>query len=81
MNLTTKQAKPTEQRRIEAMNKTTERTRARGRPSTMQQGKRVLVYLDEPSVIAARRLGGGNVSAGIRRALAEAERTGGKSAR
>lgn len=41
-----------------------------GRPSEMQHGKRVQVYLDADSLSAAERLGNGNVSAGIRAALA-----------
>jgi hypothetical protein len=40
-----------------------------GRPQTLANGKRVLVYLDSPTLAAAEALGGGNVSKGIRRAL------------
>lgn len=41
----------------------------KGRPATMQDGKRVNVYLDQPSLDRAADLGDGNVSAGIRKAL------------
>lgn len=41
-----------------------------GRPSTMTEGKRVLVYLDASSLATAEALGAGNISLGIRRALA-----------
>ena len=41
----------------------------RGRPDTMDAGRRVQVYLDAASLEAAKRLGDGNVSAGIRAAL------------
>lgn len=41
----------------------------RGRPDTMDAGRRVQVYLDAESLDAAKRLGAGNVSAGIRSAL------------
>jgi len=41
-----------------------------GRPSEMEGGKRVNVYLDAASLERAAILGGGNVSEGIRRALA-----------
>ena len=41
----------------------------RGRPDTMDAGRRVQVYLDAGSLEAAKRLGDGNVSAGIRAAL------------
>ena len=40
-----------------------------GRPSEMTGGKRVNVYLDAASIDAASRIGEGNVSAGIRRAV------------
>lgn len=40
-----------------------------GRPQEMTGGKRVNVYLDEESLAAASRLGDGNVSDGIRKAL------------
>ena len=40
-----------------------------GRPSEMEGGKAVKVYLDDESVAIAARLGSGNVSEGIRRAL------------
>lgn len=41
-----------------------------GRPPEMEGGKRVNVYLDAASLARASRLGDGNVSEGIRRALA-----------
>ncbi|WP_342051286.1 MULTISPECIES: hypothetical protein [unclassified Cupriavidus] len=41
-----------------------------GRPAEMEGGKRVNVYLDAQSLARAARLGDGNVSEGIRRALA-----------
>lgn len=41
-----------------------------GRPPEMEGGKRVNVYLDATSLARAARLGDGNVSEGIRRALA-----------
>lgn len=41
----------------------------RGRPALMANGKRVNVYLDAASLEKAARLGDGNVSEGIRRAL------------
>lgn len=40
-----------------------------GRPSEMTGGKRVNVYLDAASLKAAAKLGSGNVSEGIRKAL------------
>lgn len=40
-----------------------------GRPAEMQGGKRVNVYLDSKSIALALRLGDGNLSAGIRKAL------------
>jgi hypothetical protein len=43
-----------------------------GRPSEMEGGKRVNVYLDAASLDAASRLGNGNVSDGIRKALKHA---------
>jgi len=47
-----------------------------GRPAEMVGGKRVNVYLDQAALDAASRLGEGNVSDGIRRALRMAlERT------
>ena len=45
----------------------------RGRPDTMDAGRRTQVYLDAPSLATAERLGAGNVSAGIRAALDGAE--------
>lgn len=41
-----------------------------GRPAEMNEGKRVNVYLDAASLARASALGEGNVSEGIRRALA-----------
>lgn len=41
-----------------------------GRPALMEGGKRVQVYLDEASLAVAKRCGKGNVSEGIRLALA-----------
>lgn len=46
---------------------------AAGRPATMEGGKRVQVYLDAGSLTTAARMGGGNVSEGIRRALKQAD--------
>lgn len=43
--------------------------RAPGRPAEMKGGKRVNVYLDDASLARAAKLGDGNVSEGIRRAL------------
>lgn len=40
-----------------------------GRPSEMSGGKKVNTYLDAESVAIATRLGNGNVSEGIRKAL------------
>lgn len=40
-----------------------------GRPSEMEGGKRVQVYLDVESLAIATRLGKGNISEGIRNAL------------
>jgi len=40
-----------------------------GRPPEMAGGKAVKVYLDADSIAAAQRLGSGNVSEGIRKAL------------
>ncbi len=44
-------------------------TGGKGRPTEIQDGRRVNVYLDESSLIAASKIGDGNVSAGIRLAL------------
>lgn len=46
--------------------------KSRGRPDTMDGGRRVQVYLDAPSLATADRMGDGNMSAGIRAALASA---------
>ncbi|WP_028451851.1 hypothetical protein [Chitinilyticum aquatile] len=43
---------------------------ALGRPSELDQGKRVNVYLDAQSIAKAQALGNGNLSEGIRIALA-----------
>jgi hypothetical protein len=43
-----------------------------GRPSEMSGGKAVKVYLDAESIAIATRLGNGNVSEGIRKALKQA---------
>lgn len=40
-----------------------------GRPAEMTEGKRVNVYLDSASLESAKKLGNGNVSEGIRKAL------------
>ncbi len=40
-----------------------------GRPAEMTEGKRVNVYLDAASLESAKKLGNGNVSEGIRKAL------------
>lgn len=40
-----------------------------GRPSALDSGKRVNVYLDASSLDAAAKIGNGNVSEGIRLAL------------
>ena len=44
-----------------------------GRPSEMSGGKKVNTYLDAESIAIATRLGNGNVSEGIRKALKQAE--------
>lgn len=46
-----------------------------GRPADVG-GKRVQVYLDAESIAIATRLGDGNVSEGIRRALKAADSSG-----
>lgn len=43
-----------------------------GRPAELDGGKRVQVYLDAESLTIAAKLGGGNVSEGIRLSLAKA---------
>lgn len=45
---------------------------AAGRPSEMVGGKKVNTYLDAESIAIASRLGNGNVSEGIRKALKQA---------
>lgn len=49
-----------------------------GRPPIMRGGKRVNVYLDDTSLITAAALGSGNVSEGIRLALAGQKLSGSK---
>ena len=48
----------------------------RGRPALAagDRMQRVLVTLDRPAIDSARRIGSGNVSAGIRKALSPRER-------
>lgn len=41
-----------------------------GRPPLLRDGQRVNVYLDAKSIARAKALGQGNVSEGIRKALA-----------
>lgn len=43
-----------------------------GRPSEMSGGKKVNTYLDAESIAIATKLGNGNVSDGIRKALKQA---------
>lgn len=43
-----------------------------GRPAEMSGGKKVNTYLDAESIAIATRLGNGNVSEGIRKALKQA---------
>jgi hypothetical protein len=45
----------------------------RGAPVRIEEGKRVNVYLDQPSLSKAEKIGKGNVSAGIREALKQAK--------
>ena len=45
-----------------------------GRPSEMSGGKKVNTYLDAESIAIATRIGNGNVSEGIRKALKQADR-------
>ncbi len=44
-----------------------------GRPEEMAGGRKVNTYLDAESIAIATRLGNGNVSEGIRKALKQAE--------
>ena len=46
-----------------------------GRPSELAEGRKVTVYLDADSLTIAERIGAGNVSAGLRRALQIASTT------
>jgi hypothetical protein len=48
----------------------TKTAKTRGRPSYLLEGRKVTVYLDRDSISTAELLGDGNVSDGIRRALA-----------
>lgn len=41
----------------------------KGRPKIVRDGKNVNVYLGEKEIETAKRLGNGNVSAGVREAL------------
>lgn len=50
--------------------------RAPGRPVEMKDGKRVNVYLDAATLEEAQKLGDGNVSDGLRRAVLIAKQTG-----
>lgn len=52
------------------MNKSKAAHKAVGRPAEMEGGKRVNLYLDAASLERAAKLGEGNVSEGVRRALA-----------
>ena len=56
--------------------KQTQEKRPVGRPADVG-GKRVQVYLDAESLSIAAKLGTGNVSEGIRKALAECEKNSG----
>ena len=51
------------------MKKQTKPKASQGRPPSLSGGKRVNVYLDAASLKTADKLGGGNVSEGIRMAL------------
>jgi hypothetical protein len=46
-----------------------------GRPAELDGGKRVQVYLDAESLATASRLGSGNVSEGIRKALKQSSKS------
>jgi hypothetical protein len=46
--------------------------RGPGRPPLLQDGRRVYLYLDKASLERAAKLGDGNMSKGIREALAKA---------
>ena len=46
---------------------------AAGRPAEMLDGRRINVYLDSESIEAAKRIGNGNISAGIRAAIRKGE--------
>lgn len=48
---------------------------ASGRPRKIDAGRRVNVWLDQASVERAEVLGDGNVSAGVRKALADSKKT------
>lgn len=49
---------------------------SRGRPVNMIGGKRINVYLDTDSLEIAAKIGGNNISQGIRTALKSARRRG-----
>lgn len=40
-----------------------------GRPKYLNNGRKIQVYLDEESLASATRIGGGNISAGVRAAI------------
>lgn len=44
-----------------------------GRPAYLKKGKRVNVYLDEESIAKAKKLGKGNLSEGVRKAIKESK--------
>lgn len=46
-----------------------------GRPFALAEGRRINLYLDAGSIAIAARLGGGNISAGVRAALASADKS------
>lgn len=50
-----------------------------GRPVTMKNGRRVNVYLDDSTVKRAKKIGGGNLSEGIRLAVQNATDTEGRN--
>lgn len=56
------------------MEQTKEKYRKPGRPSEMDGGKKVSVYLDGKSIEIAYRVGNKNVSEGIRKSLKEADK-------
>ena len=54
---------------IQEKTNTIDDVRPVGRPTEIKDGKRVNVYLDSKSLDIAAKLGDGNVSEGIRKAL------------